>query len=54
MKPLLRVGVERSTVRYVAADKPIEALPGQPVSLAPPKQGMPPSAANFTAVLVAT
>jgi len=49
MKPLLRVRMELLAVRYVAADKPIEALPGQPVPLAPPKQGVPPSAANFTA-----
>jgi hypothetical protein len=49
MKPLLRVGMELATVRYVAVDKPFEALPGQPVPLAPPKQGVPPCAANLTA-----
>jgi hypothetical protein len=49
MKPLFRVGVKLLAVRYVAVDKPIEALPGQPVSLAPPKQGVPPGAANLTA-----
>ena len=49
MKPLLRVRMELPTVRYVAAGEPVEALPGQPVPLAPPKQAMPPSAANLTA-----
>ena len=36
-------------MRYVAVGEPVEALPGQPVPLAPPKQGMPPGAANLTA-----
>src|SRR5271157_5755266 len=49
MKPLLRVRMKLLTVRYVAVDKPIEALPGQPVSLTPPKQGAPPGAAHLTA-----
>jgi len=41
--------MELATVRYVAAGEPIEALPGQPVSLAPSEQGVPPSAANLAA-----
>jgi hypothetical protein len=41
--------MEFPTVRYVAVGEPIEALPGQPVPLAPPKQGVPPGAANLTA-----
>jgi len=49
MKPLLRIGVKLPTMRDVAEGKPIEALPRQPVTLAPPKQGMPPCAANLTA-----
>ena len=49
MKPLFRVKVELPTVRYVAVSEPVEAIPGQPVPLAPPKQGVPPGAANLTA-----
>ena len=49
MKPLLRVGVELATVRYVAAGEPIEGIPRQPVPLAPPEQGVPPCAANLAA-----
>lgn len=48
MKPLLRVGMEPLTVRCVAAGEPVEAFPGQPMSLARPKQAVPPGAANLT------
>ncbi len=41
--------MELLAVRYVAASEPVEALPGHPVPLAPPKQGVPPGAANLTA-----
>ena len=41
--------MELATVRYVAVDEPIEALPGQPVPLAPSEQGVPPGAANLAA-----
>ena len=36
-------------MRYVAVGESLEALPRQPVPLAPPKQGVPPCAADLTA-----
>jgi hypothetical protein len=44
--------VKLATVRHVTVSEPLEALPRHPALLAPPKQGVPPCAADLTAEAV--